>query len=156
MSVRFDTSQWDQASKALTARSEMAIRREVIQATLRRAAETARTAGRGQPGPASYGAETIGTRDTARGAEIHAGGGGGKGSAVFKGTEFGAQGRRRATYAMRTRGGSRAVTRRTTRQFRPFVGRSGYYFFPAVRQALRGIDQRVADELTKLVDSSHG
>jgi hypothetical protein len=156
MAIHMDTSQWDRASKALTTAAETTIRRDVVQVAMRRAADQARATGRGQGGAAAYGAETIGVRLTATGAEIHAGGGGGKGGQLFYGTEFGAQGRRRTTYVMRTAAGGRAVTRRTTRQFRPFVGRQGYYFFPAVRQALRGIDGRVADALTKAASNGHG
>jgi|SRR5215471_4338148 len=165
MAMTFDTSQWDRASKALLANAEPRIRRDVVQSTTRRMAETARAAARSQAGPAGrggasgYAAETIAERDTANGAEIHGGAGSGKGAQVFHGTEFGAQRRRRSTYVMRTagRGVGVAVTRRTTRQFRPFVGRQGYYFWPAVRQGLRGIDTRVAETLTRIVEeASHG
>jgi len=44
------------------------------------------------------------------------------------------------------------VRRRTTKQFHPHLGRRGYWFWPAVRKDLKGINRRVYELLAKAVN----
>ena len=134
-------------------RMQARIRQEAIVVEARKLAAQARSAGHSFPGAAKYAADTIHERDLPAGAEINAAGGGGLGAQVFKGYEFGARGKRRKTYARRTRGGAAPVTRRTTRQFPPFLGRTGYFYWPTLRSGIKGIRARVETAVNKELNS---
>jgi hypothetical protein len=71
---------------------------------------------------------------------------------TLKGGEFGARGQRRTGYVTRSRKGTAyTVSRRTTRQFRPYLGNRGYWFWPVVRADLKGIRGRVAAAVREAV-----
>ena len=77
------------------------------------------------------------------------------GDATIFGAEFGSKRNRRnrRAYVNRSRRGKAfVVRRRTTMQFKPHLGKRGYWFWPAVRTDLRGINARVFKLLSKVVD----
>jgi hypothetical protein len=97
-------------------------------------------------------ATTVRTETTASGADIHGGGGSGPAGAVFKGAEFGARGVRRTSYvrrANRGRGRPGVVRRRTTRQFPPYLGRHGYFYWPTLRAGIKGIQRRIQQAIER-------
>jgi len=86
---------------------------------------------------------------TADGISVTAGG-----DPTIFGAEFGSKRatRRRTAYVNRSRAGRPyIVRRRTTKQFHPHLGRRGYWFWPAVRKDLKGINRRVYELLAKAV-----
>lgn len=89
---------------------------------------------------------SVDTRKTGVGIEIAGGKGGGLGSTLFAGGEFG--GRRRVrTYATRSPlGRPYTVKRHTTRMFLPHLGHRGYFYWPTVRDWT----PRLTKELTRV------
>jgi hypothetical protein len=64
---------------------------------------------------------------------------------LVKGAEYGGGRRGKRAYVTRSRNGrGYIVRRRTTRQFHPFLGNRGYFFWPTARTDLKGINHRVA------------
>lgn len=77
------------------------------------------------------------------------------GDPVIFGAEFGSKRnrRQRRRYIGRSRAGrGYIVKRRTTMQFKPHLGRRGYWFWPTVRTDLKGINKRVYELLVKAVN----
>jgi len=75
-----------------------------------------------------------------------------EGLPYIHGAEFGSDRRRRTAYVTRSRkGNGYLVRRRTTRQFKPHLGKHGYWFWPAVRRDLAGINRRVFELLSDVV-----
>lgn len=73
-------------------------------------------------------------------------------TAVLYGAEFGSDRKRRRSYVNRSRKGTAyVVTRRTTKQFKPHLGRRGYWFWPTVRSDLKGINARVGKAINEVV-----
>jgi hypothetical protein len=84
------------------------------------------------------------------GGQLRGGGGSSLGDIVFAGSEYGGR-RKRSTYVIRGKGGRPTVVRRrTTMQFRPWLGQHGYFFWPAVRTHLRGL----SDTAAKLIEEN--
>jgi hypothetical protein len=74
---------------------------------------------------------------------------------VTMGAEFGSFGKRskKRAYVTRSRKGNAYVVRRRTKvQFRPHLGRRGYWFWPAVRKDLKGINRRVGELIREAVN----
>jgi hypothetical protein len=77
------------------------------------------------------------------------------GDPTIFGAEFGSHRKRRKAYVNRSRrGDGYIVRRRTTMQFKPHLGRRGYWFWPAVRTDLAGINRRVLELLSDVVGAS--
>lgn len=78
-----------------------------------------------------------------------------EGLPYIHGAEFGSHRKRRLDYVTRSRkGNGYLVRRRTTRQFKPHLGKRGYWFWPAVRTDLAGINRRVFKLLSDVVGAS--
>lgn len=91
-------------------------------------------------------ASTLTFASTAGGGGAHAGGGGALGDVLLAGSEYGARGNKYKVYARRSpKGTAHTVRRRTTRMFNPWVGKTGYWFWPVVRKNMRGIVTRTSD-----------
>lgn len=102
-------------------------------------------------------AGTVTYKNIAGGGRIHAGGGGSLGAILMAGTEYGARGNRKKTYARDSPNGvAHTVRRRTTRMFSPWVGKTGYWFWPIVRQDMRGLVGRTADVMDEAVAETMG
>jgi len=99
-------------------------------------------------GSATHAARGLRISSTTKGVSVVA-----SGSATLHGAEFGAnRPGPYITYATTSRAGrAYAVRRRTKGQFRPWLGRTGYWFWPTVRTDLKGINQRVGQILMKAV-----
>lgn len=75
-----------------------------------------------------------------------------EGLPYIHGAEFGSDRKRRVDYVTRSRkGNGYVIRRRTTMQFKPHLGKRGYWFWPAVRTDLAGINRRVFELLGKTV-----
>lgn len=97
-------------------------------------------------------AGTIRYTNISGGGRVHAGGGGSLGAVLLAGTEYGARGNRKKTYARDSPNGvAHTVRRRTTRMFRPWVGKTGYWFWPIVRTDMRGLVGRSLDVMDEAV-----
>jgi hypothetical protein len=71
------------------------------------------------------------------GIDIAGGRGADLAAVLFDGGEYGGRKSRRVTYATRSRTGrAYIVSRRTTMQFLPHLGREGYFYWPTIRDAL--------------------
>lgn len=87
------------------------------------------------------------------GGAIRVGGGGGLGSTVLQGAEYGGQRKPRRPYVTRSpRGTAYVVRRRATMQFRPNLGRRGYWFWPSARRDLKGIRKRIRQVAAKALN----
>lgn len=65
-------------------------------------------------------------------------------AALSKGAEYGGRRRGKRSYVTRSRKGTAyVIRRRTTQQFKPFLGTRGYFFWPVARTDLKGINARV-------------
>lgn len=74
-------------------------------------------------------------------------------SLVLMGGEYGSKVRRKKPYVTRSRKGrGYLVRRRTKNQFKPFLGRRGYWFWPTVRTDLKGINRRVGQIVAGVVN----
>lgn len=99
-------------------------------------------------GPARIAGRTVALVSARDGVAVRAGG-----TPVLFGAEFGSKRVRRKAYVTRSRARTPyVVRRRTTRQFRPFLGRRGYWFWPTVRSDLKGINARVGRVIAEAVD----
>lgn len=109
---------------------------------------TMRGLAHGVGGSAVRAARRLRVVSTADGMSVSAGG-----DPVIFGAEFGSKRKRRRAYVSRSRAGRGFVVprRRTTMQFKPHLGRRGYWFWPAVRTDLRGINRRVHDLIVEAV-----
>lgn len=95
---------------------------------------------------ASASVQVVNAKDSAT---VSAGGGGLAGE-LLMGAEFGGQRAPKRAYVTRSRKGTPyIVRRRTTRQFHPHLGRRGYWYWPTVRQDMRGIYSRMRSALVK-------
>lgn len=111
------------------------------------------SAAAGLPGAASKSAATLSVVRLRDGAQVRAGGGGGLGSELLYGTEFGGRRRPRRAYVTRSRRGTPyIVRRRTTMQFLPHLGRRGYWYWPSVRRDLKGVRKRIHDVMVKVAN----
>jgi hypothetical protein len=98
-------------------------------------------------GVARHAARNLRVASTTDGVAVAAGG-----DPTIFGAEFGSHRKRRKAYATRSRkGNGYLVRRRTTMQFKPHLGKRGYWFWPAVRTDLAGINRRVFELLGKAV-----
>jgi hypothetical protein len=74
---------------------------------------------------------------------------------LSKGAEYGGRRRGKRSYVTRSRKGhGYLVRRRTTQQFKPFLGTRGYFFWPTARTDLKGINQRVGALLREVADGT--
>lgn len=95
-------------------------------------------------GSARLASSTLRIESTKDGMSVIAGGTSGRESLVLKGAEFGGGKRpKRAYVTLSRRGRPYIVRRRTTRQFRPFLGSHGYWYWPTAKKDLKGINARV-------------
>ena len=99
-------------------------------------------------GVAAHAARHLRIASTADGISVAA-----SGDPTIFGAEFGSKRKRRRSYVTRSRAGRGYVVprRRTTMQFAPHLGKRGYWFWPAVRTDLRGINRRVYELMRKTV-----
>ena len=82
------------------------------------------------------------------------GGGRGLASTLTYGAEFGGRKKPKFGYVNRSpRGKPYAISRRTTQQFKPHLGRRGYWFWPTVRKDLKGVNSRIRKIIDKVVNS---
>lgn len=78
---------------------------------------------------------------------------GGLAAVLVKGAEYGGRRRGKRGYVTRSRSGhGYLVRRRTTQQFKPFLGNRGYFFWPTARTDLKGINQRVGALLSEVAN----
>jgi hypothetical protein len=100
-------------------------------------------------GVARKAAEHLTIASTQDGVSVTAGG-----APMIFGAEFGSHRKRRRSLVTRSRRGTPFVVprRRTTMQFKPHLGRRGYWFWPAVRTDLKGINRRVFQIIMKAVE----
>lgn len=99
-------------------------------------------------------ASTVAYAAERTGARVKAGGGGGLGSTLLMGAEFGGRKRPKRPYIGR-RGGTRYVMmRRGTMQFLPHLGQRGYWFWPTARKDLKGINSRVRKLIREVCDGA--
>lgn len=102
---------------------------------------------------ASVAASTVRYAPVRGGARVSAGEGGGIGSTLLLGAEFGGRRKPKRAYAYRSPKGTVYVARRrATQQFLPHVGRRGYWFYPTVRKDMRGIRGRLRDVIQDVID----
>lgn len=93
---------------------------------------------------------TIRVSTLKNGARAHAGGSGTLGGVLTKGAEYGGGRRPKRAYVTRSRKGLPYVVKRhTTRQFHPFLGTRGYWFWPTVRLDLKGVRKRIKVAVVK-------
>lgn len=98
---------------------------------------------------AAKGAGHIVAQPTRDGAQLRA-----TANEVTAGTEYGGGRRGKRVVASRSRSGRVYVMRRrTTRQFKPFLGKRGYWYWPTVRGDLRGIRRRILEVSVKALDN---
>lgn len=128
-------------------RIDSAVHEQVL-VEVRPLVSTMRGLAAGAGGVAARAARRTHTVSTADGVSVVA-----AGEPFMFGAEFGSKRKRRRSYVTRSRAGRGYVVprRRTTMQFRPHLGRRGYWFWPAVRTDLRGINRRVAELLRETV-----
>jgi hypothetical protein len=68
------------------------------------------------------------------------------------GAEYGGGKRPKRAYVNRSRSGRPyVVRRRTTKQFHPYLGTRGYWFWPTVRLDLKGIRKRIKTAVVQAV-----
>ena len=103
--------------------------------------------------PAAMAARTARMSSTAGGMAIMAGGTGNLGSVLLKGSEFGGRRRPKKAVVMRSpKGKGYIARRRTTQQFKPFLGTRGYWFWPTARKDLKGVNARVGEIIREVVN----
>ena len=95
---------------------------------------------------------TVEVRRDQKGVELTGGEGHALGAALFMGGEFGGRVTRKKLVRARVFGGPPVwVKKRTTMQFKPHLGKEGYFFWPAVRDWLpkvhRDVGERAAEVL---------
>lgn len=74
---------------------------------------------------------------------------------LLPGSEYGGQRRPKRTYIIHRRGAvPYSVRRRTTMQFLPYLGKTGYAITPTLRERMSGIRQKIIDAVMEAVD--HG
>lgn len=96
---------------------------------------------------------SVSFRNKADGIEIEGGTGGGLGATLFPGGEYGGRKSRKVTYATRSPlGTAYVIKRRTTMQFLQWLGHEGYFFWPAIRDAMK----RLAKEQDEIVGKALG
>ena len=114
-------------------------------------------AGQRRGGPAKLAANTVGTQKLPGGGSVVAPARDGVGASVFYGSEFGGRRRAKVDYTTKSRRGrSYQISRRTTMQFDEWTGKRGYWFFPTVREVLKGLRGRVGKVAAKAVTSANG
>lgn len=103
-------------------------------------------------GASRIAARSLRIATTQTGMSVTAGGNADLASTVLAGAEYGGRKRPKRAYVTRSpRGRGYVVRRRTTQQFKPHLGSRGYWFWPTARTDLRGINDRVADIIAKVV-----
>jgi len=88
-------------------------------------------------------------RQTRDGIDLAGGQGSGLGATLFDGGEYGGRKSKKVTYATRSPlGKAYIVNRRTTMMFKPWLGKTGYWFWPTVRDWMKLLakDQEAAIE----------
>jgi hypothetical protein len=86
------------------------------------------------------------------GASLRAGGSGLAGELVM-GAEFGGRRKPKRPYVTRSpKGTPYIVRRRTTMQFKPHLGHRGYWWFPVIREDLKGIRKRIRTAVVKAME----
>lgn len=102
---------------------------------------------------AALAASTVRYSPVKGGGRVSAGGGGGLASTLLKGAEFGGRRKPKRAYAYRSPLGTVYIARRrATRQFLPYLGTRGYWFYPTVRKDMRGIRGRLRDVVQRVID----
>jgi hypothetical protein len=77
---------------------------------------------------------TVTMAKTTDGIDISGGRGSSLGAVLFDGGEYGGRKSKKVTYATRSPlGKAYVINRRTTMQFLPHLGKSGYFFWPTIR-----------------------
>jgi hypothetical protein len=110
----------------------------------------------GYGGIPAIAAQTIRVERARNGARAHAGGSGTLGGVLTKGGEYGGGKRPPVAYVTRSRRGRPyVVRRRTTKQFHPFLGQRGYWFWPTVRLDLKGVRKRIKVAVVKAANRGH-
>jgi hypothetical protein len=103
-------------------------------------------------GAAKVASRSLGLAVSGDAMTVRAGGAGLSGT-LLMGGEFGGRKRPRRPYAYRSRSGNAYIAkRRATMQFKPHLGRRGYWFWPTVRTDLKGINARVSEILAKVAN----
>lgn len=110
---------------------------------------------RGRTVLGAHAAGTITARQTGYGALLNNDGGDSLGRIVFAGSEFGGR-KRRTTYARRSKNGVAHTVhrRRTTMQFPPFLGTTGYMLWPSIRRVTDGVSTRVESLVEGLIEGT--
>lgn len=97
-------------------------------------------------------ASTIDMTRDAKGITVRGGHSGGLGGTLFAGGEFGGQKSKRVTYATRSpRGTAYIVRRRTTMQFAPHLGTTGYFYWPTWRTWLPQLYKKQQETLDRAI-----
>lgn len=103
-------------------------------------------------GAARIAASSVASNKGRDGATLRAGGSGLAGALVM-GAEFGGRRKPRRPYVTRSRKGNPyIVRRRTTQQFKPHLGRRGYWWYPTIRDDLKGIRKRIRVAVVKAME----
>ena len=83
---------------------------------------------------------------------LKAGGRGGLASTLTPGGEYGGRKRGKRSYVGRSpKGTPYVMRRRATQQFKPHLGNRGYWFWPTVREDLKGVNQRIRKIIDKVI-----
>jgi len=95
---------------------------------------------------------TVGVRRQQQGVELTGGEGHDLGAALFFGGEFGGRVSKKKLVRARVFGGPAVwVKKRTTMQFKPHLGKEGYFFWPTVRQWLPKVHRDVSERAVEVL-----
>jgi hypothetical protein len=97
-------------------------------------------------------AGTIDVGKDSQGIAIRGGQGGGLGSALFAGGEFGGRKSKKEFYSTRSPNGrAYVVKRRVTMQFLPHLGTTGYFFWPTMRDWLPRLEKLQTETVERVM-----
>jgi hypothetical protein len=98
---------------------------------------------------------SVTVRKARDGIELAGGQGGGLDATLFPGGEYGGRKSKRVPYATRSPNGTAyIVRRRTTMQFKPHLGKHGYFFWPTVREWMPKLAKAQEEAIDKALGAS--